>query len=571
MRPGLLALLAISGCSRDQGFYTPEGVTIEVTSPAYGAFLGDGPIAVTGRVTPATATVRIEGELVAVDANGGFTASLPFDHAYRIVDVEGASGATYERVRVPVFAGRDPLETWPGGITARVTETGLARVGEGLGGVIDSMGWSDLVLAALPSFESDYVDLVPTAVTHSPTVVELHPAEGGIDTRISLRDVTIAADLTLTLWDWTYTTPLSIGYGEIEIGALAVPDVDDDGMVTLSLTDSTIAFDEPEVAVGDLDAWVVELLMEGVSALVEPLGELLLDFVLESFGTVELGGPYAFSTDLMGVSLDARLADVYGDLYGLGIALGLGIDTPAPEGELPIPAPSNELDAAGAPVHAAIGLHEGLFQAVMSDELLSTFDQDLDLGGAYGELIGAAITALPGGSSAPEGDGWCLSMAPGDARVVRLQDGLDPLAIVYLPDFRVDIGILHGAACKPWLEASLAAEVGLRVSGGTALSMDLDIREGAVLAYAATSDWEEDEVIEGLAVWVEGAMALLGGGFSIDLADLAGGFESMDPTGGLLGEIEPKLVASEPMLDADGRPIEGLYAVGLQLWPEDGE
>ena len=52
--------------------------------------------------------------------------------------------------------------------------------------------------------------------------------------------------------------------------------------------------------------------------------------------------------------------------------------------------------------------------------------------------------ALPGGDDAPDGDGWCLSLNPSDAVVVRFQEGLEPLAYLYVPDLQVQIGIMDG-------------------------------------------------------------------------------------------------------------------------------
>jgi len=198
---------------------------------------------------------------------------------------------------------------------------------------------------------------------------------------------------------------------------------------------------------------------------------------------------------------------------------------------------------------------------------------EVDMGLAVGveKLAGAGLLTLPGGDSAPDNDGWCISLEPGEARVVRLQDGLEPWAVWYLPDARLLVST-YNDGCEPWLEASLAMEVGLEVTEGTQIEMDLNIAEGAVLSYGATSSWEEEEVIAGLSLVVSGFLSLAGDQLSFDLADLFGGLGDLggggeaDPLGGLLGDISPQILDSRAQLLEDGAHPEGLYAVSLTLW-----
>lgn len=565
----LIPILALS-CRSEHGLVAAD-LELVLDSPTYGAFLGEGPIQVLGRVSPASAVVKVEGERVPVSPDGKFVANVPFARRYHIVDVEAAWGDDLQRVRVPVFDGHDPMDTWPGGVTMRLTPAGLAHMGEGLGAVVDATGWDTMLAGALPVIDTDMFDLVPTGVTHDPTVVELLPAEGGVDTAISLRQVMVGYDVTFTVWGLAWTAPMQIGFGEIALGALAVPAVDDDGMLSIGLTQSTIRLDDPDITIDGIDGWLLELLVEGVMDwIVEPLGELLLDLVLGSFGTIPLGGPYAFETDLMGMSLDMRLSEVYGDLDGLGAGLGVGIDAPAIVGPLGIPAPPGYLESAPV-VHAALGLHEGLLQSALSTGILDMLTQEIQLGGMFGEVIGGGIRALPGGHTAPAGDGWCLAIQPNPAQVVRLAEGTNPLAVLYLPDMGVNVGIVQGGSCTTWLEASVAAEIGLDVKDGTKIGVDVGFVEGAVLEYGATSDWEEQEVVDGLLGFLGGAMSLLGGMVEFDLADMMGGFGgsgSDDPLSAALGDLQPQIVGSHALIGDDGAPIEGMYAVELQLWEE---
>jgi len=561
-----LALLTV-GC-RVEGTLveTPFDLVLEVDTPTYGEFLGDAPATVTGRVTPINATLTVEGEVVDVDDQGRFTTTVPIDHAYRIVDVEASLLGQWERVRVPVFQGHDPVDTWPGGLTLRLTPSGLAHIGRGLGAMIDQMGWEQMILDQLPALDLGLLSLTPTGLTHDPTVVELLPAPDGLDVLASFRNVDILYDATFDIAGNVFTVPVTMGYDRVGMGARATPDVDAAGMLTLALSEGNIDLGEPDITIGQLDGWLLELLLSGLGSVVEPLGELLLDTVLGQIGTIELGGPYVFETDLLGTSMEVRLSDVFGDPNGLGAGLGVGINEPAAVGPLAIPTPHSDLPE----VHAALGLHEGLMQLALAGELLDMLTQDIALPGFFGEVIGTAVRGLPGGDDAPEGEGWCMSVLPMDARVVRLQSGLDPWVVLYLPDVVLDIGVMDSGSCESWLVASLAFEVGLDVRNGQLLQMDLDIPEGAVLEYGADPGWEEDEVVAGLAGFMGTAMDLLGSQFSFDLGDLLGGLGdvSSDPMLGAFGEMDVRILGSEPLLDEAGNHPEGLYDISLGLWEE---
>jgi hypothetical protein len=573
MRVSVPIVVFLASCASDQGLVLADPVSLVIDSPTYGEFLGDGPIEVVGHVTPTYAVVKVEGQQVAVDRDGRFTASIPFEDRYRIIDAEAAAAGTYQRVRVPVFDGADPVLSWPGAITLRVTPDGLTHIGDALGAVIDATGWADMLAAALPTIGQSGFELVPVGITHSPSAVVLTPATGGVDTAIALRDVTVHYQVSVDIFGQGYSAPVDIGFGTIAIGALAVPAVDDAGLLSITLTNAAVSLDDPHIEVFGVDSWLVDLIVGAVADwVVEPIGELIVDLALGSFGTIPLGGPFAFSQDLVGTPIDIRLAEVWGDTQGLGAGLGVGIGEPAPTGHLQVPVPGAE----AAPVHLAIGLHEGLLQTVLAGGVLDMLTQDIQLPGTIGELIGNGVRNLPGGDSAPAGDGWCLALHPGSAEhvadpaeVVRLQEGVAPFATLYLPDLDVSIGISQGGVCTPWLEASMAAKIGLVVDDGTKISVDIGFVEGAVTSYAATSDWEEGEVIAGLSTFLNGAMGLLGGMVSFDLADLTG--VSVDPSTdplGVLGDLSPAIVSSTPMTDAQGVPVDGMYSIGIQLWEE---
>ncbi len=566
MRRLALAAMLLVGCRADYSFVpVDETLILEVTSPVYGSFLGEADAQVEGKVYPDDAIVMVEGVELEDLSHGAFRTAVPVDHAYRIVDVEAWHGDQYLRERVPVFSGHDPADTWPDGATGRLLPGGLDVLGAQMGGMIDELGWADMITDAMPSYESEFISFYAVGASHEPTVVVLDAVEGGIDVGIALNELVLAYEVVVDVYGYTWSADISFGYGLIQITAMATPWIDDDGIIWLELSETGIALDEPDAEFGDLEGWVVEWILELLNDYVsEPLGEWLLDWILSEFGTFELGGPVAFEQDLMGTLVSAELYDLAGDEEGLALGLGVAIDEPLPETSPDIAVPG--LDEAPE-AHAVLGLHEGLLDIMLGDTLLGMLDQGMDLGGFMGDMIGGFMENLPGGDDIPDNDGWCFSIEPGDAYVVRMQEGIDPLAVLYLPDLQVEVETMQGSSCEDWLEASLAVELGLVVSDeGTVIGVDLEVVEGAVLDYEAEPGWDEAEVVDGLAGFLESIMSLLGGMVEIDLNELLGGSE--DPLGMGIA-LQPRIVDSVPLEDADGAWTEGLYAVSLDVFAEE--
>lgn len=562
---GLLA------CSNEGTLISEEPtVDLVVDSPTYGEFLGDDTVEVRGSVTPAFATLTVEGEPVPVGEDGRFELVLPVEHAYRIVELEATvparRGVVTDAERLPVFRGHHPMDTWPGGTVMRFTPGGLDVIGKSLGAAIDATGWEQQLLTAAPAFDLGFVTVTPTAIEHEPTVVFLIPHEGGIDMAATLIEVALIADVALDIGGVPVVLPARFVYDEIALGATITPALDEAGVITMSLSDADIVFGTPSVELVGIGGLPLDFLLGGLTSLIEPLGEGLIDGLLGQFDGLELGGPFEFQTDLFGTSLDVRLSELYTDSDGVAAGLGMGIGEPAATGPLGIPAPV-EPDPA---VHLALGLHEAILDQALSEQILGLVTQDLDLAGLFGNVIGAGITALPGGDDAPEAEGWCLALNPGTAHVVRLQEGIAPLAVLYMPDVFVDVGVMQGGACQDWLQASLAMEVGIDVRDGTAVGISMAVPEGAVLFYGADEDeWTEAEVVDGLGRFIVGSLELFAGNLSFDLADLLGGLGGGLGIPGLDGmAIAPRLVSSTPLRDADGAHPEGLYSLGMSLFAE---
>lgn len=563
--PVLLIAASLMGCKKPDYGLSTLALELELTSPEYGAFLGEEAAIVTGTVSPASARIFVDGAEIQMGDGGTFTASLPMDGLdYRMIEVEATLGGQYARQRVPVFSGHNPVESWPGAATARLTTAGFDRLGESLGAVVDNFGWDTAILEAIPSLDTDYVDIYATEVAHEPTVVTLTPGDDGIAAQVVLEDVSLNAEINAL--DGLIVVPLSVGFEEIVVDAMVQIEMDSDGLLTLVIESATIDIGKADFEFGALDGWLLELVADLVISFVEPLGDGLLEWLLADYGTMELGGPLAFETDLLGTSLAAEVNDLYTDVEGLGAGVGIGINEPVPEGALSIPTPGLDDGADGA--HATMAVHEGLFQLLLSDAFLSLL-AEFDLSGTYGDLLGNMIAALPGGGTAPT-SGWCIDLDPGAAYVVRMKESVLPVAQLHMPDFRLNAG--SGATCEPWIQASLEVTMNIGFADGTALDLDVEVPDGAVLYYAAEEgSWEEDEVVAGLGGMMGTLIGLAGSFIDLDLGTLLeglGGGGEGDITSVLFADLDPKVVDSRKLYNADGSWTEGLYVLSLQLWGE---
>lgn len=536
MRTSLMILM-LAGCSGRGGWSVDPHPPLElvVDAPAYGAFLADRPIEVRGRVTDPTATVWVEGREVNVGTDGTFRVFLPVGGPYRVVDVEAANPERHLRERRPVFAGEDPLQAWPGALTLRVPPSGLDAIAKDLGPLID--------------------DLVGGFFSN-PAQVALRPGDDGLKLLVRLGEAVFSFEVA--------GFQVTLGIEEVVLGATVLPEVNDDGMLALSLTDSTLVIGDPILQAGGLDPLVLEQWLGNLLGSASGFLEGLIDGLIAGLGSIPLGGPVAFETDLLGTRLALSVDRLWTDPEGIGGSLGMALgDAPAPAVEIPAPRASVGYGRADL----ALGLHEGLFQLLLTSELLALLEQDLELGGIFANILALTVTSLPGGHAAPAADAWCVKVTPGTARAARLQGGTAPLARLYLPDLQFKLGYSDPlVSCKDWLVASLELEVDVALREGTRLDIGLHVADGAVLSYGTPAMWDEQEVVAGLGGLLENLVDLMGGQLELDLGELFGGLGG-DGTGGSLplGDLQPRVIASEPILGEEG-PIDGLFAVSLKLW-----
>lgn len=565
MRSALYSLpLLLAACGTDRLPPTDVPLELVVESPTYGQYLGDGPIRVTGQVSDPAARLQIEGQPVQIDGAGRFAVLVDLEGDYEVVDIQvGRQAGQVLRERIPVFAGQDPMESFVAEIPARVTNDGLTRLGDELGKAFDETGWSDDIARLLPSYTSTELSLSAKGVEHAPTRVVLHGAEDGLDVGLAIRDFAIVYEARARVFGFDVTVDVRIGYDRVGVAALAQPRIRHDGVVYLRARNTSVDLTEAKVTIGDIDVEVAEYVLDGLGFVLTFIAENLGDVLFDLIGDVDIGGPFDFETDLMGTSLAVALREVEGEPEGLVLGATVGIDQPAPFRGIITPYPMGSTRVA-EPVHLAVGVHEGLLHTLVGGAISEALGDELDLG-PVGSVLGPVVNNLPGGEYAPESSAWCFDLSPGPATLVRLRDGIDPLGSLFLPDIDLLIGTNEGGTCEPWIIANIAIDANI-VARGSTLSVNLAIGQGGVMYYGAPAHvWREEDVIDSLSTLITNVTGLLGGQLSFDLAELIGGLSGE----AFIGDVEPKILDSQQMSFSDDKPIDGMYALSISLWPPE--
>lgn len=569
MRALLALSLLAAGCNENgvlQDFPVPD-LTMQLTSPTYGMFVGHGDLVVEGVVSSPDTVLVVEGERVFVRKDGTFRHRVPVDHPYRIIEVSADLYGQHLEERLPVFDGTDPSESYPGALTLRLTETGLAGISMLLGGVVDGLLTQEAILQAIPPLDVSGWGLRIDSVTHAPTQVGLEPSEAGVLASVQVDDLVFGIMAYGDLFGFPVELPATLTLPEVGVDLLVGTGIGEAGDIVLAIGEPDVSFDTPGLSIGGLGLeWLADLLLGNLD-----IGALITDAVaggLGDLGEISLGEPLALDTDLLGIPMSLSVAEVTTDDDGVGLGLGLGLGAEAATLPLPIPYPSGNFTA---PADLAVAVHDGLLAPVLDSDLLSMLEQDITLPGFLGGFLGGIVKALPGGDQAPEGaGGWCLSLKPGEAKVARFHQGTSPLLGIYFPDAIVKFGAIADGetTCTDWLVASIALEVGVGIDG-TALDLGLAAPEGKILSYGA-SGVDEAAVIAGLGNQLSSLINLLGGLTGLDLESLFD-LDALlgDSLGGLglePGALQLQIREVRPMLDAGGQPIDGLWEFGVQLF-----
>ncbi|MCB9673827.1 MAG: hypothetical protein H6737_01845 [Alphaproteobacteria bacterium] len=551
-------LIAQVGCNYGTLKVPQQPLTLEIDTPEYGVFTGGAEVRVAGRVSVPNAVVTVENREVVVGTDGTFDVTVPIAGAYRNIDVRAFYFEEQIRERIPVFSGTNPKDAWPGGMGVRITPRLFEPIAESLEQQIDDTMWAESLIALLGGgVDTDTFRLIPTELRHRPVEIALIPDADGILLELRYRDLTLELDAGFALNGTWIDAPSEVGFEEMVVTARADVVVDANGLLSLQVGQASMDLSDPVLQLGPFDGSLLGFAVQLIGDLIAGIGDFALDLLLGFLADIPLGGPFAFQTDLLGTSLDVSLADLGTDTEGVWLDLGLGLGDPVPS---PLVVHRPTLAEGGPQADVILALHEGLFASLVDSDLLDLVSQDLELGGLLGAGIGLVFTNLPGGNTAPDADGWCVNVVPGEARAARMGGTLADFATIYLPDLRLNVGITHdGLRCDPWLDASLALEATFVVDG-SALDFELAAPDGAVFYYGATGEWDEAEVISGLGGLFDVLLGLAGSSLQIDLADLFGT--------GLIPGVEggdPRITGIFAIEDAEGEPIEGLYAVGMDL------
>ena len=93
-----------------------------------------------------------------------------------------------------------------------------------------------------------------------------------------------------------------------------------------------------------------------------------------------------------------------------------------------------------------------------------------------------------------------------------------------MPDVPLTIGYRLGVGgeCTPWLDATLALQIGLTVQDGTKLGFNITIPDGAVYYYGAPGDRDEMEIVDQLGGVFDSLIGLVGSQLEFDLAEMVG-------------------------------------------------
>ena len=537
----------------------PAPVPLELTvdSPAHLSFVGERAV-VTGQVTRPDAWVWVEGRRASVGGDGRFHVEIDVDALQRVIDSEAsAPDQPHLQERRTVIAGHDPAETWPGAVSMRFTNTGVDHLAEVVGDLVTDLDLAGQLAAVLPDLAIGGFTATALGIDHWPAVTTMTSTTDGIELLVEVPEVVLRYDVVsgTVLGDGI----VEIGVERISLGATLDPVIDTNGVLALAITDATIDLADPILTLGGLTVPALESLAGTVVTGLGDLLEGLIDGLIGGIGQISLFGPIAFEADLFGTPLSLSVDRLGSDNQGVAALIGVDLGIPATTG---IAVPT--ADQAGFRSDLAVALHEGVFQPLLQSDLLDLLQQDLELDGIFGDILGLPIKNLPGGDAVPEDHtGWCLGVSLGEGSLVRLRDGIDPMATVVLPEVVVDIGVdVPGDNCMHWLDATLAVEADLGITSGTALGLGLRVVDGSVDYYATDESWDEREVVEGLGGLLDTATSLLGATFELDLLDLIGGLGDT----GALGDVSPRILDSQPIVTEAGESVEGLKLLTVSVW-----
>lgn len=390
-----------------------EGVTstLELTSPAAGAWLSSGTHTVTG-VAENVTELTLDG--VGITASGGVSETVTLVPGIQAVELAAKDVDGIPQIRrhaVLVDGTGDPDGTLSEAIHARANRGGLDAMAEAVGVLFPAADVEAAMIAASPVYESWAVDMYITGFDYHGIAVALTPGDDGLVVGVLLTGVEIDLHFDTGIdFDETITIDAIDASGVALLSASGgVPVVQiEDVRVDIEGLDASLLpdFDWIEgIVAGLVEDTIVDLFQTTIPELVEEvLLSLDLGFDLDLLGVqFSVVGAFAeLTTDNDGV---LAILDVGVDAFDMGLHEGLGfVEAPAVDPELSLTA------------GVSVAIHDDLINALMLEAWRGgLLDQTLD--SATSDLLPPDVLELLGADQAS------LSVSPDLPPVAMALDG----------------------------------------------------------------------------------------------------------------------------------------------------
>ncbi len=191
------SLVACSSAGSDAGGTGTEP-TLEITSPVRGSFSEQESVVVTGKVSPSSARVTVNGLDIVPSTDGSFSAAVTLGSGLGFVETHAIVGSKDIRDVRAVLAGSvtatDGTVVAP--VAARADAAALKAIGKAIGNTAEHIDFNAAVMAMNPVYNNTgclgaVVDV--TSVSMSNIDVALVPLTGSLDTKVTLDNVVVKA------------------------------------------------------------------------------------------------------------------------------------------------------------------------------------------------------------------------------------------------------------------------------------------------------------------------------------------------------------------------------------------
>lgn len=449
---------------------------INITQPPRGAFLREGQddtLEVIGTARDAATSVTevtVNGQVVSVGRDGSFTASLTPQPGTNFVKVTAtdAVGAQSATTRAALYG---QYEDWArptdDSINLRLRADGLQMLGQNLG-----QSLAGQLLDDFQTQDSDEVEV--RGISFSRLEVDLVPAQGYVDTRISIFELVVEVAVTqrLLFFDVTITGDVSTNPAVLTGDLYLNPD----GAGGLSAR-----FENADVRLRDFDldldglASILEGLVEGF---VEDLAVDLLTDVLNDglLGNLVEAGGITTSFDLFGQEASLNFLITQTDIDPQGVTIGLDAAVDAPVSPLIPPSPGRFATPSAPPQTPN---PERMLRLSLSDDFVNQLlgvvwrsgGLNLNVADLIGEDGGSPVDLTVGTFSLLAGDGL-LDYGERDTPVgLNIRPLLPPVASVQ----SADQGILGLALGDFMLDFTVESEGGSQLWATVATQLIINL------------------------------------------------------------------------------------------------